>query len=503
MKYLKLSLFAAIFGNMVSVQAQNANPYAHKDSIEIGRNVYGPDDRKEASIWGYADYTHATAVAVQTSQFSGNYLSGHSLGDKLLLQYKADFVSSEVAYRDQPAFGFCSGFLIAPDLLITAGHCIDKTNFRTVEWVFDYTNDITKNYKPKQSIYVNPSNRYKVLEVITSVLDDETMQDYAVLRLDRPTDRVPYSFRTSSKILPGEKVNMIGAPSGIPLKLVEGSNVVSNYMDEYFTTDLDAFGGNSGGPVYNNAGRIEGILVRGPSKGFYIDPICNCVKTSRYYEEDAKELFKGVDVQKVTDIPWYLLTGAIYDNIEYAIRKNDRKRMDQWLIYSWIKDETTVAAKTNLMLVAASNNNLDAMKLLFDKKWPVTPKDSRGRNLLRIAVDNKNTEMIDFLIKKGLNPNDKDDSGNNALFWAINNYDPTTMEYLLKKGVSTSASNSNGDYPIHAAVRQNSFMMVETLINNGADLSTTTSNGYTPRKLAKKLKYKSLKKYLKKVEKSK
>jgi ankyrin repeat protein len=77
------------------------------------------------------------------------------------------------------------------------------------------------------------------------------------------------------------------------------------------------------------------------------------------------------------------------------------------------------------------------------------------------------------------------------------------MEYLLKKGVSTSASNSNGDYPIHAAVRQNSFMMVEALINNGADLSTTTSNGYTPRKLAKKLKYKSLKKYLKKVEKSK
>ena len=483
------------------VQAQIANPYAHKDSIEIGRNVYGPDDRKGASRYGYAEYTHATAVAVKSSQFSGNYLSGNSLGDKLLLQYKADFVSSEVAFRDQPAFGFCSGFLIAPDLLVTAGHCVDKTNYKTMEWVFDFTNDLS--YKPKQSIYIKPENRYKVKEVITQILDNNTLQDYAVLRLDRATDRTPYSFRTSSYITAGEKVNMIGAPNGIPLKLVEGSNVVSSVSSRYFVTDLDAFGGNSGGPVYNNMGRIEGILVRGPSKGYYVDQLCNCVKTSRFSEEDAKKLYKGVEVQKITDLPWYILTKSIYDNLEYAIKKNDRKRLDQWLVYSWIKDETTVKSYENLMLVAAKSNNIDAMKTLSDKKWSLSEVDSKGKSLLRIAVDNKNTEMIDFLIKKGQDPNQKDASGNNALFWAIENYDPITLAFLLTKGVNIHTTNNYGDSPLHAAVRQDSYMMVETCLSNGAFIKEKNAQGYTPKKLAKKLKYKSMKKYLRKKEKGK
>ncbi len=500
MKRLFKLLFAVLIA-APSLHAQIANPYAHKDSIEIGRNVYGPDDRKEASRFGYAEYTHATAVAVKSSQFSGNYLSGNSLGDKLLLQYDADFVSSEVAFRDQPAFGFCSGFLIAPDLMVTAGHCIDNTNFRTMEWVFDFTNDLS--YKPKQTIYIKPENRYKVKEVVTQLLDDNTNQDYAVVRLDRVSDRTPYGFRTSSTITPGEKVNMIGAPNGIPLKLVEGSNVIYSNSPKYFVTDLDAFGGNSGGPVYNNLGRIEGILVRGPSKGYYIDQLCNCVKTSRFSEEDAKNLYKGVEVQKINDLPWFILAKAIYENLDYAIKKNDRKRLDQWLIYSWIKDETTVKNYENLMIVAAKNNNVDAMKVLLEKKWTLTDLDKNGYSLLRIAIDNKNTEMIDFLIKKGIDPNQKDASGNNALFWAINNYDPTTLEFLFTKGVNINTTNSYGDSPLHAAVRQDSYMMVDACLKNGADIKGKNAAGQTPRKLAKKLKYKSMKKYLKKKEKGK
>lgn len=501
----KLLILSACLLTLPSVFAQYANPYAHKDSVEVGRNVYGPDDRKEALKFGYSDYTHATAVAVSSSQFNGNYLTGHSLGDKLLLQYKADFVSSEVAFRDQPAFGWCTGFLIAPDILVTAGHCVDNKNKNTTEWVFDYTveKDDIKSYKPKNTIYIDPSNRYRVKEVITSILDDKTMTDYAVLRLDRPTNRVPYAFRTSNKIQPGEKVSMIGAPNGIPLKLVENADVVNSSSNKYFVTDLDAFGGNSGGPVFNSAGRIEGILVRGPSKGYYIDEWCNCVKTSRFTEEEASEFLKGVEVQKITDIPWYILTKSIYDNLEYAIRNSDAKRMSQWLVYSWIKDEATVSSYENLMLVAARNNNVDAMKLLADKGWPLTVANSYGKTLFRMAVDNKNTDMIDYLIKKGVDPNQKDNSGNNAIFWAISNYDPTTLEYLIKKGVSTYGTNEMGDYPLHAAVRQGSYMMVDVMLNNGADIKAKNSQGYTPRKLAKKLKDRSMKKYLKNKEKGK
>jgi ankyrin repeat protein len=86
--------------------------------------------------------------------------------------------------------------------------------------------------------------------------------------------------------------------------------------------------------------------------------------------------------------------------------------------------------------------------------------------------------------------------------WAINNYDPTTLEIIIKKGGDVNATNEHGDTPLHEAVRQDSWTMVDVLLNNGANIFAKNAEGQTPRKLAKKLKHKSLKKYLKKQEKS-
>ena len=42
-------------------------------------------------------------------------------------------------FSDQPSAVSCSGFLVGPDLLVTAGHCIQtQKDCDDVSWVFDY-----------------------------------------------------------------------------------------------------------------------------------------------------------------------------------------------------------------------------------------------------------------------------------------------------------------------------------------------------------------------------
>jgi hypothetical protein len=48
------------------------------------------------------------------------------------------------------------------------------------------------------------------------------------------------------------------------MKIAPNASVRSNVFVDYFGANLDAFGGNSGSPVFNeNTGEVEGILVRG------------------------------------------------------------------------------------------------------------------------------------------------------------------------------------------------------------------------------------------------
>ena len=45
---------------------------------------------------------------------------------------------SSEPFRDQPIGAFCSGFLVGPDLVATAGHCANTTNVTDISFVFGY-----------------------------------------------------------------------------------------------------------------------------------------------------------------------------------------------------------------------------------------------------------------------------------------------------------------------------------------------------------------------------
>lgn len=99
--------------------------YPFGNPKDDSRGVFGDDDRYEVSdVSGIEDYTRATAVMIPKESVYGNSLYGVTLRDRLTYQFGTENMDKNVKYLDQPTIAGCSGFLVAPDIMVSAGHCI-------------------------------------------------------------------------------------------------------------------------------------------------------------------------------------------------------------------------------------------------------------------------------------------------------------------------------------------------------------------------------------------
>jgi V8-like Glu-specific endopeptidase len=259
--------------------------------------IYGDDNRLdyfEVGDTALLELANSTAAMMSVNSLnkrgSITEITGTSLG-------RAYNLCLEEPFRHQPIAGDCSGFLVGPKTMVTAGHCITSNrSCKNARFVFDY-----KVSKPGQTKFKVPtSNVYKCKKLINSVLSDwdGDGNDYAVVELDREvTDRKPLSFRKEGEIADGRDLVIIGYPWGLPVKIAAGAYVMNNDHPIYFSASLDSFQGNSGSAVFNmKTGEIEGILVRGAAdlkrKG-----ACNI---SNVCTEDS---CTGEEVTRITSIP--------------------------------------------------------------------------------------------------------------------------------------------------------------------------------------------------------
>ena len=388
---------------------------------------------------------------------------------------------------------------------------------------------MTRKYQEGTGYYyvtqIPTAKQYGVKKILVSVLDRERKLDYAIILLNRETDRDPFRFRTGAKIDKGDNLAMIGAPSGLPLKLADGAKVTINSANTWFGTNLDAFGGNSGGPVYNTAGlnMIEGILVRGRvdrgSKGFFVDSTCGCVKEVRYDDVDAESYWDDLgyavgtmstEVQRITSIPLSIKALAVYNNIDYALRNNNRGRYDKWKIYTWAYDNDTASflrnatpGKDPLGVVALKNGRTDMFKDMVDYGMKVELDLGGGKTMLYHAINQNNLAAVKYILKQGYDLTLKDDQSNTPLHWAIGSGSVDITRELLKNGADANAKNRWGETPLHLAVSQRSMSIIEALIQEGANAKATNKEGRTPRKAAKQIKFKDAARYLKRAEKGK
>jgi V8-like Glu-specific endopeptidase len=225
--------------------------------------IYGEDNRqdlKDISNPDHINWARATAAMIDTKSLVVNQDKTFTITYGTLK--KEIRACPEVKFAEQIAAADCSGFLVAKDLLVTAGHCVRNIrDCKNKKWVFDYS---IKNTKSNPA-YVLAKNIYQCQEIISHVEDRFNYNDYTLIRLNRVvSDRRPLAFRSDGKIKYATDVVLIGHPSGLPTKVSAGAYVTKNNKENYFTSNVDSFGGNSGSPIINaQSGEVEGILVRG------------------------------------------------------------------------------------------------------------------------------------------------------------------------------------------------------------------------------------------------
>ena len=93
----------------------------------------------------------------------------------------------------------------------------------------------------------------------------------------------------ASAIKVGQSIGVVGYPAGLPVKYAASETTRIAHIEEtHFIANLDAYGGNSGSPVINDAGHVVGILVRG-ANDFTIDWSKQCMKSVRRSDAVASE----------------------------------------------------------------------------------------------------------------------------------------------------------------------------------------------------------------------
>ena len=311
---------------VLSIVLGSTEPRAQDSVHPSGRTVhaqsiYGIDDRIDTyqeTDPQLRQYARAVCALIKAENLSTN-----ETGRTLTLKTQPFVVQGYYPYesepfRNQPLAAFGSGFLISSNLVVTAGHCIDSEHDLTqIAFVFgfqmrDASTAIT-NLTVDQVFYG--------AELIARELQGD--RDWAVVRLSQPValaDFSPLPFRRIGDIAEGIRVGVIGHPMGLPQKIAFGINttVRHNNNTNYFTANLDTYGGNSGSPVLNaETGEVEGILVRGWEPSFRLTNGNTFVSIVR---NDADP---GAEVTKSGALPWAALLGVeppVNDAFDRAIQ---------------------------------------------------------------------------------------------------------------------------------------------------------------------------------------
>jgi V8-like Glu-specific endopeptidase len=271
--------------------AMTEAPATEAAATEAPSVFYGEDNRLEPfddHVPNLArDLTQYVAVLVRPSTIATSgtraYLNSPTLDEKY------GPLCPNQQFADQIAPGFCTGFLIGPDTLVTAGHCIkDNLDCQNTRFVFGFQMN-----KGEKLDSLATKNVYRCKQVVTSVREPEGA-DYAVIRLDRSTGLKGFDYAVEDETRMNQSVFVIGHPNGLPMKIATDVYVLDEGVNlPYFVVNSDTFGGNSGSPVVSTSDppRVLGILVRGETD-YEINPLstpaCIQVKTCQGDASDCR-----------------------------------------------------------------------------------------------------------------------------------------------------------------------------------------------------------------------
>lgn len=246
--------------------------------------VYGEDDRFDVVAHPNADLRAIAAGSVGALVAKASVVvNGDSVSFSANTLGAAQQLCADERYVAQPAASFCSGTLIAPNLFLTAGHCVQPEP-GACSGLFVVMNYQATAEGSASLVPISREDLFSCRRVVAHELSDSgnISLDYAILELDRvATPRfTPAVVRADSGAVPnGTPIALIGSPSGIPTKIDAGGRVrdARTSSTDYFVGTTDSFAGNSGSGVWDvNSLDLVGILVSGETD-YTDDGSCNRV----------------------------------------------------------------------------------------------------------------------------------------------------------------------------------------------------------------------------------
>lgn len=294
-----IGLMAAILVSPSSSFAQSKGIYGGDDRVDFFAAPRGMQALSDSvvSLW--------KADSVEMSGAGGVKLHTMNFGEQFNL-------CPGERFREQPIGSFCSGALVGEDLVITAGHCIrNREDCANTRIVFGYAvkkaGQAAATRLPAGEVYGCARILRRSSGVGRGYSSGEVIgPDFAVIRLDRKVaGHKPLAVNRGAEIGKGAPLFVIGHPVGLPLKVAGGASVREFAAGGYFIADLDAFGGNSGSPVFNaKTGLIEGVIARG-DRDFVTSP-AGCTATA-YAQSGGGEAVTKVamfsDFIQAVDVP--------------------------------------------------------------------------------------------------------------------------------------------------------------------------------------------------------
>ncbi len=260
-----------------------SSPTAPSGIDEEHGDVFGADSRREryqvesAAIRKAARSSVALIASVDLTRDAAT--GAYAVPKPQTLAERLDVCDGE-RFVAQPSVPACSGTLIAPDLVLTAGHCVGPDFCTRIVVVFDFAYDAAAGRTPMRVVENVPAdNVYRCKQVVQAVdtvdTDAATGADFGIFRLDRPvTGRAPVAVDWAAAREPGSELIAVGHPEGLPQKIA-GSKVVSQ-LDDFILHEADIFTGSSGSGVFATNGKLVALTSFGGPDDYFFDRRRKC-----------------------------------------------------------------------------------------------------------------------------------------------------------------------------------------------------------------------------------